>query len=205
MPQINPESQTAIQPGLVSGENILWAGQPNPSVIFHKQDFSLIPFSLLWGGFAIFFEAAIAGLLGGVPQHNHGAPMLALVWGGAFVLMGQYMIWGRFIYTGWKKRHTHYAVTDRRVIVVQNGFSRKMVSAYIDALQTLTKEERTGGLGTLRFAQKESIWSVLRGWGVWDAMDVGSSPTFVDIDDVQAVYRLVSDLREKARTPKASY
>ena len=35
-------------------------------------------------------------------------------------------------------------------------------------------------------------------------MTVGNVPTFVDIDDVDSVYRLVSDLREKARTKVSS-
>jgi hypothetical protein len=34
-------------------------------------------------------------------------------------------------------------------------------------------------------------------------MAVGAVPRFVDIDDADTVYRLVSSLREKARTPKA--
>ena len=61
MPQINPESMQAVQPDLISGESILWAGQPNTRVIFHKEDALLIPFSLLWGGFAIFWEVGVSG------------------------------------------------------------------------------------------------------------------------------------------------
>jgi hypothetical protein len=64
MPPSNPDSLAAIQPELTSGESILWAGQPNTRVIFHKEDLFLIPFSLLWGGFAIFWEGAVAGYWG---------------------------------------------------------------------------------------------------------------------------------------------
>src|SRR5712692_10039307 len=35
-------------------------------------------------------------------------------------------------------------------------------------------------------------------WGAWDGMAVGNVPCFIDIEDVDAVYRLVSDLREKS-------
>ncbi len=52
---MSPESMTAIQSELTSGESILWAGQPNSGVIFRKDDIFLIPFSLFWGGFAIFW------------------------------------------------------------------------------------------------------------------------------------------------------
>jgi hypothetical protein len=38
---------------------------------------------------------------------------------------------GGFLYAAWKKKRTHYAVTNRRVIVVQDGWKRQMASTYI--------------------------------------------------------------------------
>jgi hypothetical protein len=35
-----------FQPELMPGESILWAGVPNPKVIFHPDDWIAIPFSL---------------------------------------------------------------------------------------------------------------------------------------------------------------
>jgi hypothetical protein len=116
MPEIDPSSATAIQPELSSGENLLWSGQPNPSVIFHKEDAFLIPFSLLWGGFAIFWEAAASGMVG-LARRDH-APGFFLLWGIPFVLIGQYLIWGRFLYAAWLKKSTYYGVTNRRVIII---------------------------------------------------------------------------------------
>lgn len=156
MATINPNSQTAILPELTPGESIMWTGQPNASVIFHKEDLLMIPFSLLWGGFAIFWEAAVSGFWGSGSQQRWP---FGMVWGIPFVLIGQYLIWGRFFYTAWKKRRTHYGVTDYRVIVIQNGWRRQMASAYIDSLPTLVKERTSGGIGTLRFAEGGSVWS----------------------------------------------
>ena len=203
MPQINQDSLMAVQPELTSGESVLWAGQPNPRTIFHRDDLYLIPFSLLWGGFAIFWEAGISGYWGSGP--NAGKQWaFGMLWGIPFVLAGQYIIWGRFLYAAWKKKRTHYAVTERRVIVVQNGWRRQMASAYVDTLPTLIKEGGSNGTGTLRFAQAESMWSGRRGWGAWDGLSIGSVPTFLDVDDVDSVYRLVSDLRERTRATKLS-
>lgn len=197
MSVISQYASAAIQPELVTGESILWTGQPDTSIVFHKDDLYLIPFSLLWGGFAIFWEGAVA--FWGKNTWTFGA-----IWGIPFVLVGQYLIWGRFLYAGWKKKRTFYAVTNRRVIVVQNGWRRRMASSYLDSLPTLIKEHSSRGRGTLRFAPQESMWSGRRGWGAWDGMSLDDVPTFRDIRDVDAVYRLVSDLREKTRATKAT-
>lgn len=200
--QIAPTSYAVVRPEITSGESILWAGQPNGSVIFHKEDAFLIPFSLLWGGFAIFWEAGVAGYWGGSAKHTAPSYFM-LLWGIPFVLIGQYVIWGRFLVATWKKHRTHYAVTNRRVIVVQDGRGRKTASAYIDTLPTLIKESASNGRGTLRFATPEPTWSRWNGWGVWDGMSVGDVPVFRDIDDVDSVYRLVSDQRAASRVARA--
>ena len=52
MIKIDPRAAREIQSELLSGESIYWAGMPNPHIIFHSEDWQMIPFSLLWGGFA---------------------------------------------------------------------------------------------------------------------------------------------------------
>jgi hypothetical protein len=201
---LNPESQLAIQSELGSNERLLWANQPKPGFALHREDVFLIPFSLLWGGFAIFWEMGVAGLWGNATRSGPVSSFMVL-WGVPFVLVGQYFIWGRFIYASWKKKRTYYGVTDRRVIVIQNAWSKQVTSAYIDTLPTLIKESGRNGSGTLRFTQPISPWSGARGWGAWDGMSIGTVPTFVDIEDLDLVYRMVSDLREKtANSPFAS-
>ena len=203
MPVINQASYLAIQPELSPGESILWAGQPSPRITFHKQDLFLVPFSLMWGGFAIFWEAGVAGFWGSSGTRSGGPWLLGLIWGIPFVVIGQYMIWGRFLYAAWEKKRIHYAVTNRRVIAVQCGSGRQMASCYIDTLPSLTKEGRANGVGTLRFAQVAAAATGRATSASWDGLAVGAVPALVDIDDVDSVYRLVSDLREKTRAARA--
>lgn len=208
---MNAASMMAIQQELASGESVLWAGQPNPRTIFHKEDIYMIPFSLLWGGFAIFWEAGVTGFWG-TSRSGHAGPLFMIIWGIPFVVIGQYIIWGRFFYAAWLKKRIHYAVTDRRVIVVQEGWKRQMASAYIDSLPALSREGRNNGPGTLRFTETQSVFSfsgsanrsARRGWEAWNSLAVGGLPVFVDIDEVDYVYRLVSDLREKYRSARTS-
>jgi hypothetical protein len=97
-----------LQPLLRQGEQIRWVGQPDPRVLFTPADAFLVPFSLLWGGFAMFWETQAI---------TRGGPSFSALWGIPFVLMGLYMIFGRFIYKKRSKLKTVYGLTDARVIV----------------------------------------------------------------------------------------
>jgi hypothetical protein len=67
----------------------------------------------------------------------------------------------------------------------------------------LIKEGGSNGIGTLRFTPAESMWSGRRNnWGVWDGMSIGDVPVFRDIEDVDSIYRLVSEQRERLRETK---
>src|SRR3954469_22318729 len=123
MATIDQRSYEAVQPELTSGETVLWAGQPSPSVTFHKEDVYLVPFSLMWGGFAIFWESMV--LFGGSKGHANPISWFMALWGIPFIVIGQYLIWGRFITARLKKKRTFYALTNRRVITVYNGWRPK--------------------------------------------------------------------------------
>jgi hypothetical protein len=84
--QIEQASYVVIQPELTAGETVLWAGQPDPSVRLHREDVFLIPFSLFWGGFSIFWELGVAGYWGS--GSNAGKQwFFGMIWGIPFVLL----------------------------------------------------------------------------------------------------------------------
>lgn len=130
-----------IQEELFSGETVHWSGQPLKRVIFHSSDGYAIPFSLPWGGFAIFWELGVTGHFGFGNSKNSFSLFMAL-WGVPFIVIGQYMIWGRFPYTAWKKGRTYYAVTTKRVLVVTSGATRRVVSGYLRTLDSVSLTTR---------------------------------------------------------------
>ena len=77
---IDPNAATKVQPELMSGEIVHWAGMPNPGIIFHSDDWSSIPFSLLCGGFFIFWEAGALGYWGD-GEKNRAPSMFMVIWG----------------------------------------------------------------------------------------------------------------------------
>lgn len=195
---MDPEASLKVQPELIAGESLLWSGRPNPSVIFHSEDWSMIPFGLLWGGFSIFWEAAALGFFG---HNSKGSPPIFMaLWGVPFVLIGQYMIWGRFVYDAWLKRRTYYGITNRRLIAVQEGTRRRTCSMYLESIPSV---ERDGSFtGTLWFGAKYPAIAGTgrRTRGTRSRFYVGNVPVFADIDDADSVYRLILELSEKNRS-----
>ena len=186
MPIIDPEQAMRFQAELMQGESLLWTGKPNPAKILHPDDWYMVPFSLLWGGFAIFWEMGVA---------KSGSQFMML-WGIPFVVAGQYFIWGRFLYDAYLKRRTFYAVTNRRVMTIQEGWRPKRNSTYLEGIPKIETEGAT--FGTIWFGAK---YPVIAGRGQktrsFSRFSVGDVPVFADIDDVETVSGLVRYLKEK--------
>jgi len=133
-----------IQPEIISGERVYWAGMPNPSVIFHSDDRTAIPFTLIWTGFFVFWEANALGMWGSAPRGG-GSNLFMVLWGIPFLIIGNYMVWGRFLVDAWLKRRTYYAVTNRRILVLQEGWTRKTNFMYLEVIPTIEREGRRWG------------------------------------------------------------
>jgi hypothetical protein len=198
MISIDPQAATKLQSELSAGERIHWAAIPNPRIVFHSDDWYLIPFSLLWGGFAIFWEAGALGFWE-TNAKPHPFTWFMSLWGIPFVVFGQYLIWGRFAWDAWLKRHTFYAVTNRRVLILQEGWKRKTQFAFLESIPEISREGNE--TGTLWLGTKLPVLggrgSSSRSMSRFSIK--GGVPTLADIDNVDSVYHLILDLREQAR------
>jgi hypothetical protein len=193
---------TELQTELGAGESLQWSGQPQQKVIFHQQDWYAIPFSFMWGGFAIFWESGVTGFWGN-SGNSHSAPGFFALWGIPFVVIGQYLIWGRFFYAGWKKARTYYGVTNKRVLVLSTGSSRRVTDAYFSNIDSVSLTTRSDGIGTIEFAPEpgvQSAWGFNTNRGRGNQMGIDLSRlAFFDIDNAREVYQLIQSQREKVR------
>jgi hypothetical protein len=89
---------------LLKDEKIVWWGEPAQGLLLTDRDWLLIPFSLLWGGFAIFWESTVLRTDG---------PAFMKLWGVPFVPIGLYLVVGRFLLDAWIRRGMRYAVTNK--------------------------------------------------------------------------------------------
>jgi hypothetical protein len=165
------EIPDAISRELRKGEKLLWAGRPRQGVFLRGRDAFQIPFSIMWGGFALFWEYSVI---------NSGAPILFRLWGVPFVVIGLYMMFGRFIGEAKQREHTSYAVTDERIIISSGVFSKTARSLNIKALLDVSLSENNSGSGTIHFGS--AITPVRRG---------RVAPDFDEIENVRQVYDLI--------------
>jgi hypothetical protein len=183
--------QSQLQRYLQPGERILWTGRPDPARLIGRSDALLIPFSLMWGGGAIVWEGGVA---------LTGAPLLFLLWGAPFVVVGQYFIWGRFLYKRWDRRRTVYALTNQRALILRGG---SLASVFLNQLPAIHQSVRADGSGSLEFGSSPGWY----GRGSWantgmDLFAPGTGvPAFYDIPDVARVDRLVNQARSGRSDP----
>ena len=79
------------------------------------------------------------------------------LWGIPFVLIGLYMIVGRFFYKVWALKRTSYAVTNRRVLILRETFGRNVQSIYLSTLPAVDTSVRGDGSGTIVFGSMSPI------------------------------------------------
>jgi hypothetical protein len=167
------------QRDLLPGEHIIWEGRPATGLIFRPMDAFMVPFSLLWGGFAIFWNVMVW-----VTE----APWAMRLFGLPFVVVGLYMIAGRFVIDSRSRARTRYLVTDQRVVILKTGGSSTK-SLDIKRLPALELQERRDGSGTIRFGDAASPFGAY-GWGIWGG-NFDTTPQFARIEDVRSVYALI--------------
>jgi hypothetical protein len=186
-----------LQSELMSGESLLWVGKPSLKIIFHKQDWFAIPFSFMWGGFAIFWEH---GANGGRFPHTLADISFFSLWGIPFVLLGQYLIWVRFIFDAWKKTKVVYGVTNKRALVLISTSGKKLIDGYWSGLQSVTLTERKDGFGTIEFDNGEIFAPFFSSRNRNQQISLKlESLAFIDIADVKTVYQIVQSQRQKER------
>jgi len=180
---------------LETGESLLWSGKPFQGVKLRSQDIFLIPFSLVWGGIAVFWEIMALGIFfaNGEAEPPPRAVMIFLaLFGVPVVLLGLYMIFGRFIVDARQRARTFYGVTDDRIIIVSGLFSQKLKSLNLRTLSDLAMSQKRDGTGTITFGPTHPF-ATFFGASSWPGAGSYAPPRFAFIPNVAEVYRIIRD------------
>jgi hypothetical protein len=172
-------STTDLSDRMLTGERLLWSGRPAQGLLFTGRDAFLIPFSLLWGGFAVFWET--------MALSKPNGELFMSLWGIPFVLLGLYFIVGRFLLDAWVRSGMLYAVTNKRILISRSGPFGKFTALGLDRLPDASISESSGGRGTIRFGAPAQVWGGRNNMSSWTpALD--PTPQFIAIENARSVF-----------------
>ena len=183
---MNPSAELELSGCLEPGESLVWTGVPRQGLLLRAFDAFMIPFSLLWGAFAVFWEASVL---------DKGAPLFFVLGGIPFVVVAVYITVGRFFVDARVRANAFYGLTDRRAIIVSGVFSRTTTSLPLGTLTDISREERKDGTGTIQLGKPQPFAAWYAGIQ-WPGMAKYQTPAFELITDVKRVY---AQLIEKQR------
>lgn len=129
-------------PYLSGDEYILWTGKPGKGRLLSPADAFLIPFSLFWCGFAVFWE---------VIAITSGAPPFFALFGLPFILVGLYLVFGRFIHALLLRKRTFYVITSKRILCKKGNRIDLLDGKDLPPMQIRLHSD---GFGTITFGEE---------------------------------------------------
>jgi hypothetical protein len=184
-----PENTTdKFRDELNPGERIIWSGRPQQGLMVRPGDALMIPFSLLWGGFAVFWEFGVVA---------SGAPFFFTLWGIPFVLVGLYVILGRFFVDAAQRKKTYYALTNERIIIISGLFNQNIKSLELKKVPELNLSTKGDDKGTITFGALSPMAWMYEGSGFPNPRRYPIAPSFEMIDNVKTVYQYIKSLQRE--------
>jgi hypothetical protein len=188
MAPMETQADHVLAPHLDAGERLFWHGRPRQGLRMTAADIILVPVSLLWGGFAFFWEYMVI---------RQGAPWFFAIWGIPFILVGTYMIAGRFFWDAKRRATTYYGVTDRRVIIRSGIWHPSTRSVHLRSLSDLSMTERADGSGDILLGVAPPMMSWLAGSG-WPGLNPYMPPMLEAIPQVRLVHEIIRQRQHQA-------
>ena len=175
----------ALQQHLDHNESLIWTGEPKKGIIFRPSDLFLIPFSICWCGFAVFWLTTAI---------KSGAPFFFALFGIAFVIAGLNFVFGRFIIDAKQRSNTIYGLTEHRIIIKSGVFTSSVKSLNIKTISDIEYEEKNDGSGTITIGPKNPMTNWGRGIDIANSNKV--TPSLEFIPDVRKVYNKIIELQK---------
>ena len=142
------DARRRLDPYLLPGEELVWTGRPDPAKHLTAADAYLVPFTLLWTGLSV-------SLLG--TALARGAPLSTALFGLPFVVVGVYIVVGRFMYKASRKRRTVYGLTEGRALVsVADG---SLAEAPLQRTPVDQRRSRDGRHVSVTFGRSTGGWN----------------------------------------------
>ena len=151
------EYDRLLRAELEDGEQLVWFDQPSPG----RMALQMAPIGcigLVFGGFAAFWVVMASGVAFFGSFAGPGAAPLLLFpfFGVPFLIVAGIMIVSPILaYNNAKK--SIYGLTNRRAIIISQGFSRTVKSYTAGDMDSIERSERSDGTGDVIFARQYNV------------------------------------------------
>jgi hypothetical protein len=180
--------QDGIASKLMSGEHVLWEGVPARGLLLTSRDAFLIPFSLIWLAFTVFWLGTAV---------TTGAPIFFRLWGAMFVAIGLFLFVGRFVVDAWLRSRTSYAVTDQRILIVRSAPFPSITSIDLDRLPEINLIGDGMPTGHIRFGPS-TLFPGNRSMLAW-VPSLDAVPQFLGVTKPSSVFQTLMQASRKLR------
>jgi hypothetical protein len=186
---LNPNSTEAdkqLQQGLLEGEKLLWTGRAGTGVKFVLRDILLIPAGIIFFSVALFWESLV--LIGLPFFYKIGFSLVGV----PFIVLGFYLLIGRFWLDMKRRSKTFYGITPKRLIIKLIRHRTVVEVFNIETLSSMEIEERPDGSGTIKLDADPPRYS---------AWKTGYTPRKIVwaieyVQDIRSVYNLIVQQQE---------
>jgi len=192
--------EDAVRTHLEPGEKLLWSGMPAGGIRPGPQDAMLIPFSIAWTSFSVFWEIMVCrGLSLDLSVQSGGwLSWMLPIWGIPFILIGLYLLFGRYWVDAKRRENTFYGISDDRVIIITGLTNRNIKSINFASIADITMAEKSDGSGTIRMGTQNPLEQFLANAG-WSIPRQNTIPCLEMIPDVARVHALLRDAHSRAQ------
>lgn len=184
------DHRAVVSAELEEGEELLWSAQPRQGILLRPADAFMIPFSLVWGGFSIFWEYEVV---------TGEAPLIMALFGLPFVVIGLYLIAGRFYYDILLRQKTFYGITDRRVIILSGIRAKQARYIAFDEIENLQRFENRDGSGAIVLGFESIATAYESQMPIPGRME--ATPQFHDLSDVHTPFELIQEQVARLKQP----
>lgn len=141
----------------------------------------------MWGGFAIFWEFMALTAASKAPGP---AGIIFPLFGLPFVLVGLYLIFGRFIVDARIRARTYYGITNDRIIIVSGLFSQEIKSLPLNKVEDVSLSQHSDGTGTITLGSTPYPYH-FSGGSSWPGARRYAPPSLEFVSDAREAFDLI--------------
>jgi len=147
------EADKQLQHELLEGEELIWTDKAGTGIRFVLRDIILIPFGIIFFVGSLIWESIV--LLGMPVLYKIAFSLIGI----PFILMGFYLLIGRFWIDSKRRGKTFYGITQKRLIIKVIKHPAIVEVFNITTLSAMEINEKPDGSGTIKLDSDPPYYS----------------------------------------------